>query len=32
MLEIGIELAARDPAYEDMATKFGEQFLWIARR
>ena len=31
MLEIGIELAARDPAYEDMATKFGEQFLWIAR-
>ena len=31
MLEIGVELAARDPAYEDMATKFGEQFLWIAR-
>jgi len=21
----------RDPAYEDMATKYGEQFLWIAR-
>jgi hypothetical protein len=31
MLEIGIELSARDPAYEDLATKFGEQFLWIAR-
>src|SRR5260370_13929309 len=31
MLEIGGELAARDPAYEDMATKFSEQFLWIAR-
>jgi len=31
MLEIGVELAARDPAYEDMATKFSEQFLWIAR-
>jgi hypothetical protein len=31
MLEIGIELAARDPAYEDMAAKFSEQFLWIAR-
>jgi hypothetical protein len=31
MFEIGVELAARDPAYEDLATKFGEQFLWIAR-
>ena len=31
MLEIGVELAERDPAYEDMATKFSEQFLWIAR-
>ncbi len=31
MLEIGIELASRDPAYEDMASKFSEQFLWIAR-
>jgi len=31
MLEIGVELAARDPAYEDLATKFVEQFLWIAR-
>ena len=31
MLEIGVELASRDPAYEDMATKFAEQFLWIAR-
>ena len=31
MLEIGIELAARDEAYQDLATKFVEQFLWIAR-
>jgi hypothetical protein len=31
MLEIGIELAARDPAYQDLATKYAEQFLWIAR-
>ena len=31
MLEIGVELAARDPAYEDLATKFAEQFLWIGR-
>ena len=31
MLEIAVELAARDPTYEEMATKFGEQFLWIAR-
>ena len=31
MLEIGVELAARDPAYEDLATKFVEQFLWIGR-
>ncbi|MEJ1963790.1 MAG: glucosidase [Gammaproteobacteria bacterium] len=31
MLEIGIELAASDPAYEDMAVKFAEHFLWIAR-
>ena len=31
MLEIGVELAARDQAYEHLATKFGEQFLWIAR-
>ena len=31
MLEIGIELAARDPACDDLATKFAEQFLWIGR-
>ena len=31
MLEIGVELAAHDPAYEDLATKFAEQFLWIGR-
>ena len=31
MLEIGVELAGRDPAYEEMATKFAEQFLWIGR-
>jgi hypothetical protein len=31
MLEIGVELAARDPVYEDLATKFAEQFLWIGR-
>jgi hypothetical protein len=31
MLEIGVELAARDPAYEDLATKYAEQFLWIGR-
>ena len=31
MLEIGIELVKRDPVYEDLATKFAEQFLWIGR-
>ena len=31
MLEIGVELATRYPAYEDVATKFAEQFLWIGR-
>ena len=31
MLEIAIELAANDPSYEDLAVKFVEQFLWIAR-
>jgi len=31
MLEIGVELAARYPAYEELATKFAEQFLWIGR-
>jgi hypothetical protein len=31
MLEISVELAAHDPYFEDMAAKFGEHFLWIAR-
>ena len=31
MLEIGVELTKRDPVYEDLATKFAEQFLWIGR-
>src|SRR5271166_3610220 len=31
MLEIGVELATHDPTYEDLATKFMEQFLWIGR-
>ena len=31
MLELGVELTKRDPAYEDLATKFAEQFLWIGR-
>src|SRR5580765_6410312 len=31
MLEIAVELAAYDPMYEDMAIKFAEHFLWIAR-
>jgi hypothetical protein len=31
MLEIAVELAAQDPMYEDMATKFADHFLWIAR-
>ena len=30
MLEIAVELALSDPAYEDMALKFVEHFLWIA--
>jgi hypothetical protein len=30
MLEIALELAAHDRAYEDMATKFIEHFLYIA--
>src|SRR5438034_8771192 len=28
MLEIGLEIAAYDPSYEDLARKFVEQFLW----
>jgi hypothetical protein len=31
MLEIAIELASHDKSYEDMAAKFAEHFLWIAR-
>ena len=31
MLEIAVELAAQDPMYEDMAIKFADHFLWIAR-
>jgi hypothetical protein len=31
MLEIGVEIAAYDPTYEDLAMKFAEHFLWIAR-
>ena len=31
MLEISSELAAFDPFYEDMAIKFADHFLWIAR-
>ncbi len=30
MLEIALELAARDSAYEHLALKFVEHFLWIA--
>jgi hypothetical protein len=30
MMEIAGELAMNDPAYEDMALKFTEHFLWIA--
>jgi hypothetical protein len=31
MLEISVELAASDPYFEDMAIKFADHFLWIAR-
>jgi Glycosyl hydrolase family 63 C-terminal domain len=31
MVEIGVELAAHQPAYEEMITNFGMQFLLIAR-
>src|SRR5258706_9385947 len=31
MAEISVELAAYDPFYEDMAIKFIDHFLWIAR-
>jgi hypothetical protein len=30
MLQIALELTARDPAYADMATKFGMHLVWIA--
>ena len=30
MLEIAVELTAHNPAYEDMAVKFAEHFIWIA--
>ncbi|HTU51206.1 MAG TPA: hypothetical protein VMF56_11455 [Acidobacteriaceae bacterium] len=31
MAEIAVELAANDPMYEDMAIKFVNHFVWIAR-
>ena len=31
MLEIAVELASYDPFYEDMAIKFADHLLWIAR-
>jgi Mannosylglycerate hydrolase MGH1-like glycoside hydrolase domain len=31
MLEIGVEIATHDPSYEDLAVKFAEHFLWIAK-
>ena len=31
MAEISVELAANDPFYEDMAIKFADHFVWIAR-
>jgi hypothetical protein len=31
MLEMAVEIAAQDPIYEDLAIKFVEHFLWIAR-
>ena len=31
MLEIAVELAAQNNGYEDIAMKFAEHFLWIAR-
>jgi hypothetical protein len=30
MLQLGTELAAHDPAYEDLALKFVDHFYWIA--
>ena len=31
MVEISVELAAKDPYYGDLANKFVDQFFWIAR-
>jgi len=31
MLEIAVELAAHDQSYEDMAIKYANHFIWIAR-
>jgi hypothetical protein len=31
MLDMGTTIAAADPAFEDLAVKFGEHFLWIAQ-
>jgi len=31
MLAIALELAKEDPAYEDVASKFFEHFVYIAR-
>jgi hypothetical protein len=31
MSEISMELAAHDPVFEDMAIKYADHFLWIAR-
>jgi hypothetical protein len=31
MLEIAVELAIHDPSYDDMAAKFVDHFVWIAR-
>ncbi len=31
MAEIAVELAAHDPSYEDMAIKYADHLLWIAR-
>ena len=31
LVEIGVELAAEDPSYGEMVTKYIDHFLWIAR-
>ena len=31
MLEIGVQIASEDPSYEDLAAKFVDHFLWIAK-